>query len=308
MQQVNDITVLNHIFEHDVEKGSWFSEILRATGSKDKPKVSKILKNLRKADLIETPKRQRQGVKRVLRLTQLGAEIKKLVTDINQYNNSCSEFYYSAHKNLEQNKRPGIHKLEIEKEGKLEIIPTTRWFFNSNELKAKGWTDDEIKSFESWDRGAKFVQRSCSKNIFLCLILRYALIMSGHKPNDKAKEILTKIIVDEIIRQLQSSAYPESLVYFVFGGLFVSVIRDIKSAYCEFHLPSCKFIDKETRALMASLLSLMDTNRNPLQNMLSPEIDRLRKANIGAEGGDLKFDYEELISLYKDAIGKSQND
>ena len=302
MQQVNELCILDHIFNLDLGNGTWFSEILRATGSRDKPRVLKIIRTLRQAGLLEANRTRKQGIKKILKLTRLGVEFKKFVADIAQFKSSYAEFYDSANTNFYKHKKIGIHKLEIEMEGILKEESVVGQFFDSNKLRSDGWKEDEIRFFEKWDKGAEFTQSSSSKNFFLCLILRYAIIISGYNPNEKAKEILTKIIVDEINHELSSLTYSTTLIYLLFKRLLASVTDDINRTYISYNLISSKHLGNETKNLLNAQLSLMNDNKNSIEPILRLQIEDLKKKMSNELDASKSSVYENLIALYADTV------
>jgi DNA-binding HxlR family transcriptional regulator len=72
--------------------GCHVNEIVRKTGSKDKPRVLDSIKHLEKSNLVETKKLSHKTQKKIKILTPLGYEFAHLIDSIHRYENSYNKF------------------------------------------------------------------------------------------------------------------------------------------------------------------------------------------------------------------------
>lgn len=186
MQQVNEITVLEHIFKHDSEQGAWFSEILRTTGGNDKPRISKILKTLRKVGLVESDKRWKMGTRKVLKLTRLGQELRNLVANLEQirnYSNMLSHWNIRLYEGKIVYEGTPVHQMK-------------------NETLIEGEPQKLKELYDHWTNGLAFIHEQVDKHIFLSLIYWYGNLISKFKPKEKAIPIIQAVVVNQIKNEL----------------------------------------------------------------------------------------------------------
>lgn len=154
------------------------NEILRATGSKDKPVIFETINFLKKANILEF-KRVKQGKKTFVTLTPLGKEIVDLIIDIKK-----SKDTYLA---VEDKISEYIPLTE-------DVNHTSRHF---EKLSQKGWKKEDFVSFIDVIPSLFRIRDFYRKNIYNSLIYRYHTI-SNFGVNENAKEVLIKIIINAI--------------------------------------------------------------------------------------------------------------
>jgi DNA-binding MarR family transcriptional regulator len=81
--------------------GCHVNEIVRKTGSKDKPHVLDSIKRLEKSNLVETKKLSHKTQKKIKILTPLGHEFAHIIYSIHRYENLYNEFKEAIKTNYE---------------------------------------------------------------------------------------------------------------------------------------------------------------------------------------------------------------
>jgi DNA-binding MarR family transcriptional regulator len=169
--------------------GENVSMIIEQTSS-DRSHVITAIAELHKAKLVSREKnpKHRQGI--IVKPTELGLELKKLMQDIANYNESFLKFERSVDLNIMPNRGIKVTELEDGREVGHETVPII------DRLRKKNWTSYEIDNFVKWADGTDFAIDTFYKNIFISLLFKYAIIFYSHKTNEKAQRILRKIIID----------------------------------------------------------------------------------------------------------------
>ena len=143
------------------------NEILRATGSKDKPVIFETINFLKKANILEF-KKVKQGKKTIVTLTPLGKEIVDLIIDIKK-----SKDTYLAVENKISEYIPLTE----------DVNHTSRFF---EKLSQKGWKKEDFVSFIDIIPSLFRIRDFYRKNIYNSLIYRYHTI-SNFGVNENAK-------------------------------------------------------------------------------------------------------------------------
>lgn len=249
LQPVNEIAVLEHMFKHDMSKGIWFSEILRATGSNDKPRIVKILRNLRRAGLIESDKKWKMGTKKILKLTQIGLELYKLMDNlkkIRKYSEMLS--HWNIHLRGDKIFYGGGPQESIEEQVLITGPP------------------EKLRKiyYDHWTNGLAFIHEQMEKHIFLSLIYWYGNTTIKFKPNETAMRIIQAVVVDRIKKELDlligrwskigNQAEEASLI-----RISEPIYKDITDIYYkDFFLSSSQFLKDLVSKYIDSLSSIAD--------------------------------------------------
>jgi hypothetical protein len=219
--------------------GLHFNAIFRQTGLSYKPDIVEAISNLERGKLIMETKTPTHKQKRIKHPTALGFEFKRFMNRIEEFNETFRRFESCRKQNLDDvlAKGPSV-------------------------LRSRGWTEEEIDLREETWKGTNVLRDILEKNIFNALVSRYAVLAAEIGNNAIAKDILTKIVTDEVLRQLliiQGSYMPETPVLESLpGGLAFGLVQDIYELYQE---PAWSLhnhhINKQARDVVISLLSLV---------------------------------------------------
>lgn len=153
--------------------------------------VLDAIKTLQQAELIDEIPDPDHSQRRIKQLTPLGKELTKLMENIESYNKSYWELYDVMVKNF------GINWSNIKDD-----------FVLANILRDKKWTEDEIAEFIIIDkykpRAIHEFQCNCPWPIILTVLAKYSVLVDDYKPNQIAKIIMNKFIIDIVTEQLSS--------------------------------------------------------------------------------------------------------
>lgn len=222
------------------------NQIYVATGSRDKPNILKSIDYLGKGKILESKKVNKQ--KKLEALTELGQEIIDFLWSIE----NCKEAYGSLR--------------EMINEYAVEINPNFRQKVEAK-LLTKGWKPDERDAFYSVLDTVYVVENIHQSNIYNCLLYRYNKISTKYNVNNNAKQILLKIVLDEITQQLSIvkkvvRRHPISADGIImenepFDNLLGRALSDIEEIIYDGHSDIAnRFVSKQVEALLSSLLYL----------------------------------------------------
>ncbi|SRR6266487_1312305 len=155
------------------------NSIIKETGLY-KNNVFEANKTLKDAELITKNPKGKQTF--ILKLTELGIEVARLMNSITEFNKSYLELasFIKANFQFEERDKKGLRKM----------------------LLAINWTKKEIKHYSRIAEGARTCKQF-SLNLFSeALIARYCSLFIQFRPNDKAIRILIKVIADALSEQL----------------------------------------------------------------------------------------------------------
>jgi DNA-binding transcriptional regulator GbsR (MarR family) len=195
------------------DKNLSVNEIIRQTSS-DRSHVIEAIKKLEGAALVVENKAREHKQKRIKRLSELGREFKHFMADIEKYNEAFIRFEKSREENFDT-----LEKSEIQT--------------NSGILRNRGWTEEEVRLREkTWD-GIYMMRGIFEKNIFNALVSRYSVLAAEIGDNEVAKDILAKIVTDEVAHQLLiiQRYYQKSVVGALVRNLAFTTVDDLKEFY-----------------------------------------------------------------------------
>lgn len=247
------LVVLDTFCAQNRETGRGKNEILRATGSKDKPIIFKTINFLKRAKIMKF-KSLDQGKKEFITLTPLGLEVVEVVALIKH-----SNYAYNQLRDKIQEYLP-LMKIYLKKYADKDEEDRHR---NSvkEELAQKGWNPEQINSFIFEAFSLLKAGEIYHKDVCSSFLYRYSKIMSSFKVNKNAKEIIIKIIVNEITNILKNDLnilggklpqFDHNLSHFS-----TQVLNDIDKFYSIRGAPNC-FISDEIARLMSSLVLLLN--------------------------------------------------
>jgi len=249
---VKSLLVLNTFCSQNGETGRSKNEILRLTGSKDKPGIFKTINFLKRAKILKF-KSVKRGKKESITLTPLGLEVAGVVDLINHSQNT-----YDQLSDKKQEYLP-LMKSYLEKYTDKEEEDRHR---NSviEKLTQKGWNREQIDSLVYEVFSLLRAEEIYHKHVCNSLRYWYSKIVPSFKVNKSAKEIIRKIIDKEITHILKNDLniiggrLPQ--LDHNFSYFSTQVLSDIDKFYIYHGAPNC-FLSDEIARLMSSLVLLL---------------------------------------------------
>ncbi len=278
--------VLEAFRKENAYEGLRVNNLWRATGSKDKPAILKGISFLRRCEIIQTERINKQKV--INKLTSLGRELKDLLDDIDRYNQSITKIrilvsdYYKP-KEANRSKR--------------------------SRLLRKGWTNPEIESLPGIWNTLIAISNFCNKNICNAFLHRYYFILVFYKPNRDAQNVLLEIILEQIKKQLfgrEIKAQVDSNYLEGSGkSLSTAILNDIYRMYYDHDVffqnnpnPSQtnRFTTKSVQGLFFSFIMLARLNLNQVEFF----IQELHQE-------ENQHELEEIIGIFKSYLAFCNN-
>jgi hypothetical protein len=259
------------------------NEILRASGSKDKPLIFKTIEFLKTCKILEFEK-LRQGKKGMVKLTPLGKEILDLTTDIYLSNVAFKAVETNISKYLPLIEEDHTLKRADEYDGK----------YPSKTLQQKllqiGWKQEELDSFDQVIQSLHKIGDIYRKNVCNSLLHRYSTILSNFQMNKNAGAVLIKIILNEINRLLISRPIRydnakqsdfSAAYHFPFDKLQIPILKDIEQTYKNknsIQIISNRFTSEVISSLMSSLICIMKPSQDEFSTFINAfEMDTINK-------------------------------
>jgi hypothetical protein len=253
------------------------NEILRTTGSKDKPVIFNTINFLKEAKIIES-KKFKKGKKGSISLSPLGKEIVDLITDIHL----SSDAHIAVETKISE-------YLPLVEE---EFLPMQNadeydWNYPSKKLRKnllqKGWKHEELDSFDEVIQSLYEVGDIYRKSIFNSLLHRYSTILSKFQVNKNAKAVLSQIILDKVSNLLNSGPVRNEIkpsfsdaYHFGFRDLQIPILKDIEQRYKNPHrIISNRFTSDEITRLTSSLLCVLKPSVDELISFIGVYSDLL---------------------------------
>ena len=167
------INILRLISSYDPATGIGVNEICKLTGyPRYKQPICMLIRDLEKATLIKT-KKNKHSQRRPKILTEFGKEIVDWMVDIEKSNHA----YFA------------IKKVLLERKTRIE------------EARAYGLNKEETEFLRA-SASVLSIEDFYQKSIYNLLIYRFKNLLAKFNPNQSAKEIVTRILIDEIENQL----------------------------------------------------------------------------------------------------------
>lgn len=242
-------------------EGLHVNGIFRQTGLSYKLDVEEAINNLQKGKFITETKSPTHEQKKIKHLTELGHGFRRLMNSINEYVDAFEKFENSRKQNFDS-----LEKFETQKDpdvkGLINLILSDP---SPSVLRSRGWIDEEIDLYEDTQYGINKLRDFLHRNIFNALISRYAALLQDIGDNEIAKDILTKIIIDEIEHQLSiiRRKYASNEINSVeTGDASHELASEIQDDISEFYYNPEYFmhnhhINKEIKDVLVSLLCLI---------------------------------------------------
>ena len=175
------------------------NKIIKQTSS-DREHVIEAISTLREGRLITQELSNSHKQMKIVTPTDLGNEIKSLMSEYDGFAHSLSEF---------EKKLNNFGKYS--RDSREETIARNYTqdpydqFVSKDKLLNDGWSKDDIKLFMNLTSGLWFMEDMCKRNIFLILFHRYTRVLYRHSLNGIAKSILIILVLSLIRHQLDKS-------------------------------------------------------------------------------------------------------
>jgi hypothetical protein len=278
------------------------NEILRATGSKDKPIIFKTINFLKKAMILEF-KKVRQGKKTIVTPTPLGKEIVDLIIDIKK----SKDTYLALEDKI------------------TELLRLTEKLTEDMRLAEEDADHNGDKFIEKLEEIPSYIDVTPSlfrirdfyrKNIYNSLIYRYHTI-SNFGVNENAKEVLIKIIVNAITNFLANErtlnmTHPWfSDNHHRLENLSKPIMEEIEKIYMpvnprDVKVISNRFTSEAIAGLMSSLVCILKPAKEDFAfARVKSEIERVKKAI--EYGEDTSGDAERYLNNLEDLAKLREN-
>jgi hypothetical protein len=265
------------------------NEILRDTGSKDKPVIFKTINFLKKANILEF-KRVKQGKKAPVTLTRLGKEIVDLIIDIKKSKDTYLavkdkileyiRFTEDSHKILESMR---LFKVDSNHNGERDV---EIWL---EELSKKGWKEEMISDYTDLIQSLFRIRDFYRKNIYNSLIYRYHTI-SNFGVNENAKEVLIKIIINaitnfltnELTLNMTHSRFSDN--HHQLENLSKPIMEEIEKIYMpvnprNIEIISNRFTSEAIADLMSSLVCILKPAKEDFAfTRVKSQIEKMKKS------------------------------
>jgi hypothetical protein len=247
--------------------------------SPDREHVIEAIDALKHGSLVIQESSATHKQKKIVKLTDLGNEIRRIFNDSCNYNKSYSQLeaqieyfknYYNDYFEILVAKKLGKNSKKFEN-------------IFVGKLLNEGWSNDDIKLFDNLDSGLYFVNDMCRRNIFLILLYRYARVYYKFDLNEIAKSILTTVIFDEIkfhlnhslggiedrFRQRLDSDAKDSLLHDLVI-LCDPLENDLKRLYSgDYYLFRSRFTSPEIKNMILSIVQLARIGEMNLSHLVT---------------------------------------
>ena len=259
------------------------NEILRATGSKDKPVIFETINFLKKARILEF-KRVKQGKKTIVTLTPLGKEIVDLIIDIKRSKDTyiAVEDKISEYIRLTEDVRKISEYIRLTEDANYDGEGLMDKLFQ------KGWSQEMILDCMDVIPSLFRIRDFYRKNIYNSLIYRYHTIYN-FGVNENAKEVLIKIIINAITiflaneRTLNMTHPWFSNNHHRLENLSKPIMEEIKKMYKPVNprnveVISNRFTSEAIAGLMSSLVCILKPAKEDFAfTRVKSEIERMKK-------------------------------
>lgn len=290
--------------------------VFKQTGLTNKKAVTDAISELEKAQLLGEREDPNHSQREIMYLTDSGKEVADMIISLDEFAKSIYKLYAVAKEKVLFVTGRYLGILDIEDVEEMQLIHNKRDFQNA--LRVLGWPDDEIIVYNSCRTNVVDLISFCERNFLNVLLLRYSLILHSFKLNNKAKTIISNIIlnaINEKVSFMLDNIQDETLGYSTIkvhnpirkkrmptvresgssGGIF-QLFGDIVAIITEIPLPFV--IKEEIRNVLIAYLALL---KPPLTNLdfyiwnimdfLEKDIDFLNETGgkTGQEGKDVRF-------------------
>jgi DNA-binding PadR family transcriptional regulator len=264
--------------------------------------VHKAIKNLQKSGFIIETRTRSHKQKKIQKLTELGLETVKLMSDIEQFKRSHSE----------------VKSLMVEKFGIEEDLAEIQI---KHKLLSKRWNSEEIEFYHEFTRYAlSFITESLNM-LYNVLTYRYSSLLVKYKiKKSNTKAILNKILLNALEYHISNAGDNVTMrkLYHLKDNNEIAriMIERILSSIdtIEEHNPHLnRFTDREGKSLLRAICSVLEVPKNVIEDYLSAVKSDLKFLETDLfkeflkEGQDTHFHEGSMVkNIYKHGKRKSQ--
>lgn len=258
-----------------------------------KQKTVQAIKYLEKAEFVKDVsglKRHKSGKEQSKELSVLGRELAELMKSIEDYDRSYSEL-----------------KAEYRKYFSFQSKPKDNTILK-NILKSRGWREDEIGYYliarKTWPHGDYGFQYKSPWMIINILLAKYSVLVANHNPNQIAKDIMNKLLLDIIIDHLSSifenvtAIQGKSMIENITSKTF-NDIDDVLGIF------SYRFMNKHVEDVLLATFCIL----KPPRRLIEKRIESLNSSapvRESFEGNEKTiYHYQQVISLLEKVLTKS---
>jgi DNA-binding HxlR family transcriptional regulator len=234
-----------------LEEKRGVNALIHITGYKFKPIITDKIKELEREKLVERVKDTDHKQREFIELTKYGRE---MIT-----------FY----KNFEEIKNN--YHLFIKKYSEYIELASKPENIRNNILKSQHWNEEDIKNYNDFIAGLKFIRSVIIKNLSDIIINRYINIFVTFKVKDIGKLVIKKIF-DEFIEFLTidlSEIKNEVLQKNQNIEEFKQTIIKTTIGHTYYHFPD--IIYDEVKKLGVAYINLVNPSKNTIKNLLEEE-------------------------------------
>jgi hypothetical protein len=225
--------------------------------------------------------RHKSGKEQPKELSVLGRELAELMKSIEDYDRSFAEL-----------------KAEYRRHFSFQSKPKDNAILK-NILKSRGWKEDEIGYYlivhKNWPQGDHGFQYKSPWMIINILLARYSTLLADYKPNQIAKDIMNKLLLDIIVEHLScifdniTTIQRQSMLESATSKTF----NDIDDVIGIFNY---RFMNKHVEDVLVATLSVL----KPPRRLIEKRIESLNSSAPIREGFEGN---EETICHYRQVIG-----
>ena len=164
------------------------NQICKHTGSKDKPRMLKNIKNLEKMGFIESEDSPTHTQKKIKQLSNLGKEMASLSQDLHD----LTRWYLTLKRSVKVNFATSIESGSTVSESAI------------SKLKFQGWKDDEVKKYSRYHEGSYQLIAKLWNTAFDFVIIRYSSILYKFKFKKDSEDLLKQITIDWMTQHIGS--------------------------------------------------------------------------------------------------------
>jgi DNA-binding HxlR family transcriptional regulator len=168
--------------------------IFKQTGLAYKKAVTDAISELEKAQLLGEREDPNHSQREIKYLTDSGKEVADMIISLDEYAKSIYKLYVVAKEKVLFVTGRYLGILDLEDVEEEQLIHIKRDFRNA--LRILGWQHDEIAFYNSCRTNVVDLISFCERDFLNVLLLRYSLILHSFKLNNKAKTIISNIILN----------------------------------------------------------------------------------------------------------------
>jgi hypothetical protein len=277
------------------EAGLGVNEVISQTSIKDRTHIIDAIKVLEKAKFL-TKHKAPIGKLRNLKLTDLGADVKSYLDNIEKYAHSYTNL---------------IEKFD-EIDAAIDIKLTKKFIEYDKGVEVR---EGEINFDEylrrggrkRWWAGLLYLRQVSYRDAIFSSLYRFMTLVNKAGSNEVSKLIIQKVILEGLSKQL-SLFVSKNISDDSYKNLYGRVFEHIEKLF-EYDLKSCSFVTKDFNSYIDSLIRLGDFSGSVMKAEIEPlkkKIENLRKEMSMKPAVDNRLlikANQNLLSFYEEKFG-----